>query len=105
MKIGQIFCDDVLEDYAYDYEYVITMFIIMIRIMIMIMLLHFFKWWRHNKFWVDVIFQKKFPRWRTSLIQEEAIALFEVIAVPCFRMLVFVFENIPAVCMLVFREV
>ena len=53
MKIEQIFCDDVLEDYACDYDYVIIMFMIMIRIMIMIMLLHFFKWWRHNKFWVD----------------------------------------------------
>ena len=43
MKIEQIFCDDVLEDYACDYDYVIIMFMIMIRIMIMIMLLHFFK--------------------------------------------------------------
>ena len=71
MKIEQIFCDDVLEDYACDYDYVIIMFMIMIRIMIMIMLLHFFKWWRHNKFlgglWRhdnifknDVIFRKKF---------------------------------------------
>ena len=31
--------------------------------------------------------------------------MFEVIAVHCFGMPVFVFENIPTVCMLVFREV
>ena len=39
------------------------------------------------------------------LIKEEAIAVFEVIAVHCFRMLVSVFENITTICMLVFREV
>ena len=59
-------------------------------------------------------FLKKIPRWKISLIhkntvifliKEEAIAEFEVIAVHCFPMFVFVFENIPTVCMLVFREV
>ena len=39
------------------------------------------------------------------LIKEEAIAVFEFIAVHCFRMFVFVFENIPTVRMLVVREV
>ena len=62
---------------------------------------------------IDVIFQKNsemkdsliHKNTNILLIKEEVISVFKVIAVHCFRVFVFVFENVPTVWMLVFSEV